>query len=355
MRNLYIIFLLIAVFTRDAEANCLEVSLTGTQGGPPITPGLAGSGTLVRYGGAANGCSDILLQFDAGRGTAMRLSELGVSTRQLDAVFITHLHSDHSEGLAGIMQFRWHAVGDPLDIVCSADAHVDVPAPGRTMSCGAYLEHIGDPFIEAGEIKQRSLENKKREPGGPAALTRYVPVDQPLPTTPEVVWKQGDVTVSAIGSTHIPGHVSYRVDTPAGSVVVGGDAGNSKPKPPRENSTSETVELLAQGADILVHSTMHPVLEPGGGSNIPPRVYYRQSTAGDLGAMAQRAGVEHLMLTHLIPTLGVKSHGLFSIPGGPLTEADYETAARDGGFKGTVHVGKDLMTLRLPAEPGAGK
>ena len=35
----------------------------------------------------------------------------------------------------------------------------------------------------------------------------------------------GDVKVSAIRSTHIAGHASYRVDTPAGSVVIGGDAG----------------------------------------------------------------------------------------------------------------------------------
>ncbi len=51
---------------------CLEVTLTGTQGGPPAINGLAGAGTLVRFGQVANDCSDVLLQFDAGRGTALR-------------------------------------------------------------------------------------------------------------------------------------------------------------------------------------------------------------------------------------------------------------------------------------------
>src|SRR5262245_66138923 len=63
----------------------------------------------------------------------------------------------------------------------------------------------------------------------------------------QLVWSSGDVKVSAIRSTHIAGHASYRVDTPAGSVVIGGDAGNDVPLPPRSSSTSEQVEKLAKG------------------------------------------------------------------------------------------------------------
>ena len=81
---------------------------------------------------------------------------------------------------------------------------------------------------------------------------------------PQVVWSSGDVKVSAIRSTHIPGHASYRVDTPAGSVVIGGDAGNDVLAPPRATSTSDQVEKLAKGVDIIVHSTMHPVMGPTG-------------------------------------------------------------------------------------------
>ena len=138
------------------------------------------------------------------------------------------------------------------------------------------------------------------------------------------------------------------MDSPAGSVVIGGDAGNSIAKPPRVSSTSETVELLAINADVLVHSVMHPVFAPDAGSKFPPIAYYRQSTAGDLGAMAQRAGVKQLMFTHLIPALDSESHGPFPVPSGPLTEADFESAAKDGGFTGQIHVGTDLMTVRLP-------
>ena len=67
------------------------ITLTGTQGGPPAFKGLAGPGTLVRYGEDSNNCSAVKLQFDAGRGTVMRLAELDITPEQLNAVFFTHM------------------------------------------------------------------------------------------------------------------------------------------------------------------------------------------------------------------------------------------------------------------------
>src|SRR5829696_7945228 len=118
---------------------------------------------------------------------------------------------------------------------------------------------------------------------------------------PQVVWSSGDVKVSAIRSSHIVGHASYRVDTPAGSVVIGGDAGNDVLAPPRTSSTSDQVEKLARGVDVIVHSTMHPVMGPDRDSGMPSAIFYRQSGTTDLGAMAKRVGAKHLMLTHLGP------------------------------------------------------
>jgi ribonuclease Z len=103
---------------------------------------------------------------------------------------------------------------------------------------------------------------------------------------------------------------------------------------------------MAQGADVIVHSTIHPVMGPQGTTGFPPPIYFRQSTATDLGAMAERTGTEHLMLTHLIPPLGTKRQGPYPLPAA-LTEADYIDAATAGGFTGNVIVGTDLATLRL--------
>lgn len=326
-------------------APCMKITLTGTQGGPPVFKGQAGAGTLVQYGDDSKNCNEVRLQFDAGRGTTQQLSKLRVPVGKLNAIFLTHMHSDHSEGLAGMMQLRWHfgSGGPNVDLVCSADAK---SPRGHTLSCANLAKHIGDAFINSGEMAQRLAENKKRRPGGPAdliTLKTFASLKQPT-----LVWSSGDVKVSAINSRHIPGHASYRVDTPAGSVVIGGDAGNSKPKPPRSSSTSAQVEALAKGADIIVHSTIHPVMGPGKGSGFPPPIYFRQSTATDLGAMAKRTGAKHLMLTHLIPPMGAAKQGPFPIPGGGLSEDDYKNAVKEGGFEGNVVVGTDLVTLKLP-------
>jgi ribonuclease Z len=337
-------FLPLLACAEPVAESCLEVILTGTQGGPPAVNGLAGAGTLVRYGTVENQCNDVLLQFDAGRGTTERLSQLGISPNDLDAVFLTHNHSDHTEGLIGLMQLRWHFMGGPLDLVCSED----VEAAGRTTSCRAFAEHIADAFLLSGEIAQRIAENKKRHPDGPSGLLILKEVGQTASDSiGEVVWSSSDVTVKAVTTTHIAGSLAFRVETPAGSAVIGGDAGNSKTTPPRDSSTSESVEALAEGTDILVHSAIHPAFAPGAGSKFPPPVYLRQSNAADLGAMAERAGIKHLVMTHLIPALDSASHGPFVIPGGPLDQSDFVVAARESGFEGEIHVGKDLLSIRL--------
>ncbi len=344
LRRLFLTILFLPLFAcaQAPPEQCLEVVLTGTQGGPPAVNGLAGAGTLVRFGTLANECNDIRLQFDAGRGTTMRLSQLGLTPNDIDAVFLTHMHSDHTEGLIGLMQLRWHYTGGPMDLVCAADAEVD----DRILSCRSFGEHIADAFRYSGEIAQRLAENSGRDAVGPAGLLQLQEVA--ATDSPKLVWQRGDVSVSAITTTHIPGSLAYRVDTPAGSVVIGGDAGNESTSPQRSSSTSEAVERLAAGADILVHSVIHPVLAPDAGSSFPALAYRRQSNAEDLGAMAKRAGVAQLMLTHLIPSLDTLSHGPFVVPGGELDGSDFESAVRNSGFNGKVYVGKDLLSVRLP-------
>lgn len=324
----------------------MKVTLTGVQGGPPVFKGQAGAGTLVQYGDDQNDCADLRLQFDVGRGTTQRLSQIGVPVGTIDAVFLTHLHSDHTDDLADMMQLRWHfnSAGPKVDLVCSDN----VMSPlGFTLSCAKLATHIADPYLESGEIAQRLSENKKRLSGGPADLISvktFAPEDEA-----KEVWRSGEVSVSAIRSTHIPGHASYRVDTPAGSVVIGGDAGNDAREPPRQTSTSDQVERLAEGADVVVHSTIHPVMGPDGGTGFPPPIFYRQSTATDLGGLAKRAGVAHLMLTHLIPPVGAPTQGPYKLPDGALSKDDYVAAVRDSGFEGNTIVGEDLVTLQLPA------
>ncbi len=346
--SLFLITAGIATSGAAQAAPCMIVTLTGTSGPPPFMD-LAGPGTFVRYGDDANDCRTVLMQFDAGRGTLMRLAQIDVHASQLNAVFFTHIHSDHTEGFSDVVQMRWIfgvPQGPKLDVVCGAD---EKSALGFTVSCRQFVAHIDDAYELSGETAYRAAEmNGLVDPAGPVARLNVITVDPKDDV--QVVWASGDVKVSAIRTTHIPGSAAFRVDTPAGSVVIGGDASNDVQAPPRKTSTSDQVEKLAKGADVVVHTTIHPVLSPERGSGAPPPVYYRQSNATDLGAMAQRDGVKYLMLTHLAPSLGSPMQGTVKVPGGPLSEDDYRKAAREGGYTGNIIVGTDLASVRLPAK-----
>ncbi|MBI3435445.1 MAG: hypothetical protein HY056_10270, partial [Proteobacteria bacterium] len=71
---------LAAMAAAAQAAACLTVSVTGLQGTPPAYNGHAGPGTLVRYGDDAGNCDAVRLQFDAERGTNLRLSQVGVQS-----------------------------------------------------------------------------------------------------------------------------------------------------------------------------------------------------------------------------------------------------------------------------------
>ena len=71
----------------------------------------------------------------------MRLSQVGVSPGQLKAIFFTHMHSDHVDGFADIVQLRWHmnSPGPKIDEVCSSDA---ASVLGFTVSCRKFIAQL---------------------------------------------------------------------------------------------------------------------------------------------------------------------------------------------------------------------
>ncbi len=135
--------------------------------------------------------------------------------------------------------------------------------------------------------------------------------------------------LSAVFLTHVPDAVAYRVETPDGAVVISGDT-----------RVCDEVEQLSRGANVLVHEACRTTALSGfiAGTPLETIFSYHADTV-PLGAMAARAGVPHVMLTHLIPPLG-----------GPEDAAAFEQDLRDGGYEGAITVGTDLATATFGNE-----
>jgi len=281
------------------------VTLTGT-GVPHPSPGRAGAGTLVRSG-------DVAVQFDAGRATVLRLVEAGCAPHRLDALFVTHLHSDHLVDLADVVMTRWiqhilHPRG-PLPIVVPEGAAADF---ARQM----LVPYAADIAVRVEHVQPAPPELDVR-PFTPSS-------------TPTEVWRSADgsVRVEAVAVHHepVPDAVAYRVTTPDGVVVVSGDT-----------RVCAEVEDAVRGADLVVHEACRRTAMSSVIAGTPfERIFDYHADTEALGAMAERAGLAHVVLTHLIPQ--------------PVTaedEAAFEEDLRRGGYTGRVTVGRDLMTFTL--------
>lgn len=284
-----------------------SVILTGT-GVPHPSPGRAGAGTMVR-------CGDVALQFDAGRATVLRMAEAGVGPAHVTAVFVTHVHSDHLVDLPDVVMTRWvqqqlYRTG-PLRIV--------VPAGVAERFVRRMLEPFDDDIATRREHVQ----------AGPPEMDV---ITFEVPSTPTVVWRSDDgtVIVEAVAVHHepVPDAVAYRVTTPDGRVVISGDT-----------RVCDEVADLATGADVLVHeacraTAMHDAIA----GTVFETIFSYHADSVAIGAMAQRIGIPHVVLTHLIPQ-----------PATPEQEAAFEDDLRAGGYEGRVTVGRDLTTVTLGA------
>lgn len=288
-----------------APDNVTEVILTGT-GIPHPTPGRAGPGAMVRRGKVA-------LQFDAGRGTVMRIAEAGTPPAFLSALFLTHIHSDHLVDVADVTMTRWlqqqHHKTGPLHIVATEG------------DAASFVNHMFDIWNE--DIALRTGHTGSNPP-------EYVLHTFSPSSAPTVVWTSSDdaVTVEAMLVHHEPVHdaVAYRVKTPEGVVVISGDT-----------RVCDEVEALAQGADVLVHETCRrtAMAETIKGT-VFEKIFSYHADSVMLGGLAERAKVRHLALTHLIPS-----------PRGDEEAKAFEDDVRQGGYTGSVTVGRDLDVFSI--------
>ncbi len=287
-----------------------EVLITGI-GCPIPTADSAGPGVLVRYR-PGDGGETVNLQFDAGRSTVMRLMGASCPPGDLDAVFLTHHHSDHCTGLQDLVLTRW-----VMDTGARLDALPIRCAEGPAAEFVARMLDVWD-----NDLSVRQEHAGRTDAPTPNLETFPVP---PSPGPPVVVHRVGEVAIAAGQVRHEPveAAVGYRIETPDGVVAITGDT-----------LVCDEVAALADGADVLVYEA----LRFGLFDETAPTAFvldYHADTR-PIGAQARELRTPHVVLTHLIPP-----------PRSPEQEQGFIDDVRAGGFEGEVTVARDLTTITL--------
>ena len=253
----------------------LKLTLLGT-GTPTPLAHRAGSGYLVTF-------DDEVLLFDCGPGIARRLLEAGVPPEALTRLFLTHLHYDHSVDYACIVLTRWDQGAGKVP-----ELHVYGPAP---------LKRMTERLLGSDGAFGPDLEARTRHPGSEFVYERrggILPRKRPEPIVTEVAdgssIQAGNWRVETAEVVHVQPQLTclaYRLDTPYGTVVFGGD-------------TAPTGSLtdLAQGADVLIHMC-HLINDV----ELDPRITGCCSGHLDAARTAREADVGTLVLTHVTEQL----------------------------------------------------
>jgi len=113
--------------------------------------------------------------------------------------------------------------------------------------------------------------------------------------------------------------MAFRIDTASGSFVYSGDAG-----------PCEALEQLVQGADLLIHWCYRLSHETASAY-----IAARSPAPADIAAMAQRASVKKLVVTHFRPHMDA--------PG------VHEKVLQEmkGAFSGEALIAEDLMEFEI--------
>ncbi|WP_338465723.1 MBL fold metallo-hydrolase [Novosphingobium sp. ZN18A2] len=318
------------LFTRAVERNI------GTDPSASLEDGLhaylCGSGSPLPDPDRAGPCVAVLagkdaFVFDAGSGSVRKLLRMGFPIHKLKGVFLTHLHSDHIDGLGELLLQSWiggsRSTPTPVYGPVGTDRVVDGLREAYTMDEGFRIAHHGtrvaNPAGFGGKAHILSL------PDGPPGKT--------------VAWQGDGVTITVIRVHHDPVKPAfgYRIDYNRRAVTLSGDT-----------TYSPTLASAAKGSDVVFHEAMNmqmvrqmgAALKKRGQANTAQIMHDIQSyhsSPEDAAKVAQQAGARLLVLYHLVPPLPSRLMDAAFMGNAPTM------------FNGKIVVGRDGLRVDLPA------
>lgn len=285
-----------------ADADDFRVTLLGT-GDPIPRTDRFGPATLVEAG-------DQILLFDVGRGATQRLVQLDIAFRNIDAVFLTHFHSDHVSGLPDLWMTGW--LPPPFG---RRSVPFEVWGPVGTES---LLDHLELAYRANTKIR---IPDELLPPAGIETVAHEFDTDG-------VVYEKNGVRVIAFAVNHgdlIKPAYGYRVDYEDRSAVISGDT-----------QFDENLIAAAQGADLIIHEVALASDELLASSEQFRRIVAHHTTPEEAGTVFSKVNPKLAVYSHLVRLRGPM------IPEAPLASLITRTRT---SYSGPLVIGEDLMSF----------
>ena len=246
---------------------------------------------------------------DAGAGVvrraaaAERAGEPALAPEKLDRVFLTHLHSDHTLGLADLIFTPW---------VLERETPLAVFGPPGTRK---MVRHLRDAYRQDIDLRLHGLQPSTPE-GWKTDVTEISNAGR--------IFEESGLSVEAIAVPHGEWKYAYGYKFSAGgeTIVISGDT-----------AKSATIIDAARGADILVHE----VISARGLEKRSPewRAYHHayHTTTTELAEIAMEAQPKLLVLYHQLYEGGHKN---------PDGDKGLIEEIRAAGYDGEIVSAKDL-------------
>jgi ribonuclease Z len=233
----------------------------------------------------------------------MRLASVGVLPLMLDAVFLTHLHSDHICDLNDVVTTQW--------VMSPAPRPLRLFGPLRTREVTEGLMAMLRPDVDYRLAHHPDLT--------------WEPQVDVVEVGPGVALEESGIRVVAAQTDHRPVEptLGYRVEVGDKAIVLAGDT-----------LPCGGLDELCRGADLYIQTVLRDDLV----RMVPMQRFVDtidyHSTVAQAAQTAARCGVETLVLTHQVPTPSVEA-------------GDEWIAAAREHFDGHVIFGEDLTAISV--------
>jgi ribonuclease Z len=278
----------------------MRVTLLGT-GCPQVDQRRFGPASLACAGG-------LRFLIDCGSGVTQRLLGAGSSGAELDAVLLTHLHSDHVIDLYQLIISGWHQGRDRPQRIFG-------PAGTRAFAAATM------------ELWRREREQRiawERRPSVAALELDIVEFGEGW------IWDGDGVRIAAF-------EVDHRPVRPAFGFLF--EADGCRAAFSGDTTVCDNLTAWAKDVDLLVHECfIHGEMVARRGGRVDQgleNVAAYHTLSSEVGKVASRAGARALLLTHFVPV---------------AFDRDALLAEVRADFAGPVILGEDLLSVDVPGQ-----